>query len=86
MPTVLYAATKHGYCVQVIDGGQVVDEYTAGNCWQESQTVIDPSSPHAVPMPQLKHWARQTAREIARERGIPTKQIEYDPDLETEAA
>jgi hypothetical protein len=86
MPSVLYAATRYGYCVQVIDGGQIVDEYSAGNCWQESSSVIDPSCPHAVPVPQLKHWAKQTAREIARERKIPAKQIAYDPDLETEAA
>ncbi len=36
MQTVSYAATRYGYCVQVLDGGQVVYEYSAGNCWKES--------------------------------------------------
>ena len=82
MQSVSYAATRYGYCVQVLDGGQVVHEYSAGNCWQESQTVIAPVSQNAVKLRQLKRWAKQTAGEIAKERGIPAKQIEYDLDLE----
>ena len=80
MPSVIYAATRWGYSVQVIDGGQAVYEYTAGNCWKESQTVIAPGSPNAVNLRQLKHWAKQTAGEIAGERGIAA--VAYDPDLE----
>jgi hypothetical protein len=82
MQTVIYAATRFGYTVQVIDGGQVVYEYSAGNCQKESQTIVDPGSPGAVRLSQLKRWARQTAREIANERGIPAERIAYDPDLE----
>ena len=48
--------------------------------------MIDPASPHAVKLGQLKRWAKQTAGEIAKERGIPAEQIEYDPDLENHAA
>jgi len=83
MQFVIYAATRCGYSVQVIhDGGEIVHEYSAGNCEQESQTFIDPSSPNAVGLRQLKRWAKQTAREIAEERGIA--QVQYDPDLEAE--
>ena len=80
MQTVIYAATRYGYCVQVIDGGDIVYEYTAGNCQQESQTVIAPRSRNAVRLSQLKRWAKQTAGEIAKERGIT--RVEFDADLE----
>ncbi len=80
MQTVIYAATRYGYCVQVNDGGEIVYEYSAGNCQQESQTVVAPSSRNAVSLRQLKRWAKQTAGEIAKERGITT--VEFDPDLE----
>jgi hypothetical protein len=84
MKTISYAATRFGYCVQAIDGGQIVHEYTAGNHQGESQTFVDPRSPNAVGLSQLRRWARQTAGEIAQERGIPAKRIEYDPDLEAQ--
>ena len=48
MRSVIYAATRYGYYVQVIDGGEIVYEYTAGNHQKESQAVIDHSSPYAV--------------------------------------
>ena len=84
MKSVIYAATRHGYCVQAIDGGMVVYEYTAGNHQNDSQAILDPRSPNSVRLRQLKRWAKQTADQIAEERGIPTNQIEYDPDLQTE--
>ena len=40
--------------------------------------------PNAVRLSQLKRWAKQTADQIAGERGIPANQIEYDPDLEAQ--
>ena len=84
MKSVIYAATRCGYCVQVIDGGEIVYEYTAGNHQRESQTFVDPSSPNAVNLRQLKRWAKQTAGEIAHARSIPAQRIEFDPDLQTE--
>jgi len=84
MKQVIYAATDQGYCVQVIDDGTVIYEYTAGNCQTESQAVLNPGSPGAVSRSQLRRWARQTADQIAEERGIPMNQVEYDPDLEAE--
>ena len=82
MHNIIYAATQFGYSVQTINGGEVVYEYTAGNCQMESQTFVDPRSPNAVKLAQLKRWAKQTANEIAKERRIPAKMIEYDADLE----
>ena len=84
MKSVIYAATGYGYCVQVIDGGEVVYEYTAGNHQKESQTFVDPCSPNAVKPSQLKRWAKQTAGEVANERGIPADRIAFDPDLEAQ--
>ena len=83
MRTVIYAATRHGYSVRAIDGGQIIYEYVAGNHPKESTAIIDPSSTNAVKLSQLRRWAKQTADQIAEKRGIPTNQIEYDPDLET---
>ncbi len=80
MQVVIYAATRYGYCCQVIDGGKIAYEYSAGNCQQESQTIVAPRSRNAVRLSQLKRWAKQTAREIAKERGIT--RVEYDADLE----
>ena len=82
MRTISYAATRHGYCVQVIDGGEVVYEYTAGNCRTESQAVIAPGSPGAVSRSQLRRWAKQTAEEMAEE--LLANRVEYDPDLEAQ--
>jgi hypothetical protein len=82
MKTISYAATDQGYCVQVIDGGQILYEYTAGNHQKESQTFVDPSSPNAVTLRQLKRWAKQTAGEIATEHEILAHQIGYDAALE----
>ena len=86
MEFVIYAATRYGYCVQVVDGDGVAYEYTAGNHALDSQATTDPRSPHAVGLPQLRRWAKQTAGEIARERGILVNRIEYDPDLEASLA
>ena len=82
MKTISYAATDRGYCVQVLDDGQTIYEYTAGNHQRESQTFVDPRSRNAVTLRQLKRWAKQTAGEIASEHGIPARQIGYDADLE----
>jgi hypothetical protein len=83
MQAIIYAATRFGYTVQVIDAGQIVCEYSAGNCEKESSTVVEPGSPGAVRLRQLKHWAKQTAGEIAEKRAIPATRIEYDADLES---
>lgn len=48
MPNVIYAANDQDYCVQLIDGGEVVHEYMAGNHQKEFQAIIDHSSPYAV--------------------------------------
>ncbi len=82
MQIVIYAATRLGYCVQVIDGGEIVHEYSAGNCGKESQTIVAPRSPNAVALSQLRRWAAQTARVIAKERGI--SQVQHDADLEAD--
>jgi hypothetical protein len=82
MNHVLYAATRLGYCVQVMQGGEIVHSYSAGNCGKESQTVVAPRSPNAISLRQLTRWAKQTAGHIAKERGIPVDRISYDPDLE----
>lgn len=82
MQSVIYAATRFGYAVRVIDGGEIVNECTAGNCQQDFQAVVALASVNAVKLRQLRRWAKQTAGEIAEERGIPASRVEYDADLE----
>ena len=82
MRNIIYAATRFGYIVQVLDAGEIAYEYSAGNCSQESQTFIEPGSLNAVSRRQLNIWAKQTAGEIAQAQGIPPERIAYDPDLE----
>ena len=84
MQTISYAATSYGYCVQLIDNGEVVSEYAAGNCLTESQAVIAPGSPGAVSRSQLRRWARQTAEEVADEWRLRHEHVRYDPDLEAQ--
>jgi hypothetical protein len=84
MQSILHAATPWGYCCQVIDNGEIVREYSAGNCGRDSQAVVAPGSPDTVQLAQLKRWAEQTARDIADEWAIPPDQIAYAPDLEAE--
>ncbi|MGA2258843.1 MAG: hypothetical protein ABSG53_29600 [Thermoguttaceae bacterium] len=83
MQNVIYAATRYGYAVQVLDGSEVSFEYSAGNHQFASQATTEPRSPNAVNLRQLRRWARQTAGEIAKAKGIPAKRVEYDPDLES---
>ena len=83
MQNVIYAATRYGYAVQVLDGVEVFYEYSAGNHRLDSQATTEPRSPNAVRLPQLRRWARQTAGEIAKAQGIPANRVEYDPDLES---
>jgi hypothetical protein len=54
MRSVIYAATRCGYGVQVIDGGEVIYEYAAGNHQKESLAVVDPRSSNAVNLRRLK--------------------------------
>jgi hypothetical protein len=54
MKSVIYAATRHGYSVQVIDGGEIVYEYVARNHQEESTAIVDPSSTNAVKLSQLR--------------------------------
>jgi hypothetical protein len=82
MQTVIYAATKYGYAVQVVDGNGIDYEYTAGNHQLESQAVTAPRSRNSVKLSQLRRWAKQTAGEIAHKRGVPANRVEYDADLE----
>lgn len=82
--SVSYAATRFGYCVQVIDDGEVAYEYTAGNHQKDSAMAVAPGSPGAMTLAQLKCAAKRTAEEIAEERGIPISRIEYDTDLEAQ--
>ena len=82
MQAVIYAATRYGYSVRVVDGVGIDYEYSAGNHQLESQTITAPRSRNSVKLSQLRRWAKQTANEIAQKRGIPANRVEYDADLE----
>lgn len=81
MKTVSWGANKYGYTVQVWDGGQCVQDYSAGNNRHESSERISPDSPNAAPLTQLREWAIQTANEMAQEFDVPADQVSEDTDL-----
>lgn len=62
---VLWAATPFGYGVQLIEGGKIIDEYTAGNSPFDSTERLWPAHPDAVEPDELRRMAEQTAREMA---------------------
>ena len=83
MQNVIYAATRYGYAVQVLDGSRFPTSIRRATTSRDSQATTVPGSPNAVRLRQLRRWARQTAGEIAKAQGIPVKRVEYDPDLES---
>lgn len=80
--SISYAASVYGYVVQVLEAGEIKDEYHAGNHAKESQTYVAPGSPNAESLRTLKSQAKRTALEMAEEWGIPKSKVEYDSDLE----
>ena len=66
MQTVIYAATKYGYAVQVVDGNGIDYEYTAGNHQLESQAVTAPRSHNSVKLSQLRRWASRRRTRLQR--------------------
>ena len=74
-----WAANERGYHVFVISEGRIQDEYHAGNCYQDSQTYLEPGTRGAVSAKQLRHYAQQTAQEWADELGIQV--IKENADL-----
>ena len=82
MRTIIFAANSLGYCVQVIDNGEVIHEYAGGNCPTESQADLAPDSSGVISRSQLRRWAKQTAEKMAEE--LLANRVEYDPDLEVQ--
>jgi hypothetical protein len=83
MKNIIWAYTKFGYTVQLLQNGQIVDEYFGGNHAKESTIVVEPTSPNALPLREIRKMARITAYELGVEHDIPVEQIEYDEDLQT---
>ncbi len=79
-----YGSGLTGYRVQVIRSGRVESEYSAGNNRHDSQVWLPAGHDNAVSPAQLAKFARQTALEMADERGIPHDCVGYDPDLDEE--
>lgn len=81
---ITYGASPYGYTVQVMRGDKIVDEYTAGNNAHESTGVVALDSPACEEFATLQKWARQTALEIAEERGISLERVFEEADLGAE--
>ena len=81
MKTISYASNQWGYFVQVCDDGKIIEEYHAGNHQRDSQLTVPLNSPNVVKPAKLLQMARQTAKEMAVERGIAKKDVQYDSDL-----
>ena len=56
----------------------MIDQYEAGNHPLESQAYLDPGDPVAVPLRDLRKFARQTAFEMASERGLTANDVVAD--------
>ena len=76
MKAVIYQADEWGYTVAVVEGSEVVYEYSATNNPLDSQ---GPVVAEGVSLETLQRWAEQTAREIAEEWG--TEFIGPDEDM-----
>lgn len=83
---VTYAVTPWAYQVQVWrnapSGAELVEEYMAGNSSLESQAYLDPKSPTALEIDEMRRMALQTAGEMAEKHDIDTYDISYDADEE----
>jgi hypothetical protein len=79
---VLYAFSPTCYRVDVYDGATLVDTYAAGNHPACSQSYLPLDDPQAVPLWQLREWARETAERLAEQHGATS--VEYDDDLASE--
>jgi hypothetical protein len=84
--SVSYAVLPDGYECIVWDADvQPVYEYRAGNHPGCSQTQLDPDDPMRVRKPTLGKWARQNARDLAKEYGVPAGKVWRDHDAEQAA-
>ena len=83
--SIIYRVSKKGYWVLVFDtAGNAIHNYTAGNCHFDPQAYVSPGSPEAVPLNQIKEFAKQTASEIAGEFDVPESRIRSVTDDEDE--
>ena len=60
------AMRYYGYCVQVYRGGELVEEYRAGDSPHDSQVY----GTGKTSLEQLLKYARQTAKDLKHEHGI----------------
>ena len=74
-----WAASARRYQVQVIDGGEIIEEYEAGNSGMCSQTYVAPED--GVGVKNMREWAEITAKQMAGEHGSDI--VEHDVDLQT---
>lgn len=81
---IIYSANRYGYVVHVVMGGEVIDEYHAGNCYGDSTSSIEPHSIGAAHPNTLRAWALQTAKDTADEYRLPYSKIIYEAGLMTD--
>ena len=62
---ILWTANASGYCIRVLAGSQIIDEYRAGNCPHDSQQFMSPGEPGCVGETELRSYALRTAADIA---------------------
>jgi hypothetical protein len=76
--TITWTADNHGYQIFVTQGSSIIDEYSAGNSPHDSIQVVPLSDPNRIRITELKRLARRTARELAIEHRIPTRNIQFE--------
>jgi hypothetical protein len=74
----MYATyNKYGYSVRKNNGEEV---YSAGNCRFDSSTsaTVNPESPEALSLDEIRKFAIQTGEEIAEELGFVFTGADYE--------
>jgi hypothetical protein len=70
MKHVIYGVCERGYKVQVLDSGNVVAEYSAGNSAADSQCYVEPGTKGSLNLAALRYAVLVTAVQMAQEHGI----------------
>jgi hypothetical protein len=76
MKAITWYANRYGYHIDVIINGKIAHDYSAGNHPYDSEEVLEPTDPIAIPEEQIRVFAVSTAKQLAEEFNVPVQDIE----------
>lgn len=72
---------EYGYTVRVYDSeSNQIDQYDAGNHRNDSAAYVERGNSARLPKGTLRHYARQTAQEMAAELGIALSMVHQEEE------